>query len=37
MIFEVHQQVPGLLGHPFPRRVSRDPGQLHATGAMLND
>lgn len=25
MVLEVHQQVAGLLGHPLPRRVSRDP------------
>jgi hypothetical protein len=26
LIVKVHQQVPGLLGHPLSRRVSGDPG-----------
>ena len=35
VIAGVHQQVAGLLGHPLPRRVSRDPGQVDAAGAAL--
>ena len=34
---EVHQQVTALLGHPLPRRVSRDPGQVYAPGAVLDE
>ncbi len=37
LIIEVHQQIPGLLGHPLPRRVSGDPGQVHAAGAVLDE
>ena len=37
MIFEVHQQVAGLLRHPLPRRASGDPGQVHAAGAVLDE
>jgi transposase InsO family protein len=33
-VFEVHQQVPGLLGHPLPLGISGDPGQVHAPGAV---
>src|SRR5215469_5288979 len=29
VILEAHQQVPGLLRHPLPRRVAGDPGQVH--------
>jgi hypothetical protein len=28
----IHQQVTGLPGHPLPRRVGGDPGQVHAPG-----
>ena len=34
---EVHQQIAGLLGHPLPRRVSGDPGQVHTAGAVLDE
>ena len=37
VIVEVHQQVTGLLGHPLPRRVSSDPGQVHTAGAVLDE
>src|SRR6266566_8091718 len=30
---EVHQQVPGLLGHPVAGRVGGDPGQVHPAPA----
>ena len=36
MLVEVHQQVAALLGHPLPRRVSGDPGQVHPPGAVLD-
>jgi hypothetical protein len=36
VIPEVHQQVTSLLRHPLPRRVSCDPGQVHAAGAVLD-
>jgi hypothetical protein len=34
---EVHQEVTGLLGHPLPRRMGGDPGQVHAPGPMLDE
>jgi hypothetical protein len=37
MIFEVHQQVPGSLGHPRARGMTGDPGQVHAAGAVLDE
>jgi hypothetical protein len=37
LIIEVHQQVPGLLGHPLSRRVRGDPGQVHPPGAVLDE
>ena len=37
MLVEVHQQVAALLGHPLPRRVSGDPGQVHTAGVVLDD
>jgi hypothetical protein len=37
LIVDVHHQVTSLLRDPLPRRVSRDPGQVHAAGAVLND
>jgi hypothetical protein len=36
-VVEVHQQVPGLLGYPLPRRMSGDPDQVHSAGAVLNE
>jgi hypothetical protein len=37
VIPEAHLQVPRLLRHPLPRRVSRNPGWVHTAGAMLNE
>jgi hypothetical protein len=37
VITEVHQQVAGLLGHPLTRGVGGDPGQVHASGAVLDE
>ena len=37
IILKVHQQVPGLLGHPRARGMSGDPGQVHAPGAVLDE
>jgi hypothetical protein len=37
MIFKVHQQVPGLLGHPRARGMTGDPGQVHAPRAVLDE
>ncbi len=34
---EVHQEVAGLLGRPRPGRAGRDPGQMHPSGANLNE
>jgi hypothetical protein len=34
---EVHQKVASLLRHPLPRRVRRDPGQVHPPGAVLDE
>ena len=36
-VFEVHQQVPGLLGHPLSRRVGGDSGRVHLAGAVLDE
>jgi len=36
-VFEVHQQVTGLLGHLLPRRVDGDPGQVHPPGTVLDE
>jgi hypothetical protein len=36
-VFEVHQRVAGLLGHPLPRGMSGDAGQVHAPGAVLDE
>jgi hypothetical protein len=32
VVIEVHQQIPGGLGHPFAGRVGGDPGQVHPCG-----
>jgi hypothetical protein len=32
----VHQQVAGLLGYPGPGGLGGDPGEVHATSAVLN-
>jgi hypothetical protein len=37
LIVEMHQHVAGLLGHPVTSRVSGDPGQVHAAGAVLDE
>jgi hypothetical protein len=37
IVLKVHQQVPGLLGHPLPRRMSGDPVQMHPPGAVLDE
>jgi hypothetical protein len=37
LVFEVHQQVAGLLSHPFTRGVGGDAGQVHPAGAVLDE
>jgi hypothetical protein len=37
LTFQVHQQVPGLLGYPLACWVSSDARQVHAPGAMLDE
>ena len=37
LILEGHQQVACLLGHPLPRRMGGDPGQVHAPCAVLDE
>ena len=34
---EAHQQIPGLLGRPWARRVGGDPGQMHDPGVDLDE
>ena len=37
LVFEVYQEVAGLLDHPCTCGVSRDPGKVHAAGAVLDE
>jgi len=37
MLVEVHQQIPGRLGHPRPRRVGRNAGQVHPAVLEFDD
>ena len=37
VVAEVHQEVGSLLGHPVLRGMSRDAGQVHAAGAVLDE
>jgi hypothetical protein len=37
VIIEIHHEVTGLLGHPFPCRVGGDARQVHPPDAVLNE